>query len=72
MRIEDLPAAPGGFVARVSDTVTVVDRRPGHGENSSTANTVFASALVVLLGGEKALQKPPMQGRLSPTMLLSR
>ena len=47
MRMDDLSAPSGRFVARVSAAVTTVARRPGLGVILPDADTAFASAFAV-------------------------
>ena len=47
MRIDDLSAASGRFVARVTAAVIADDRRPGRGGAFPAAGTAFASVFTV-------------------------
>ena len=51
MRIDDLSAPSGRFVARVTAAVTTDDCRPGRGDNFPAADTAFASVFTVPSGG---------------------
>ena len=72
MRIDDVSAPSGRFIARVPATVTTVDCRPGRGEIFSAADTTLASLLPCPLREARSLQKPSLQRRLSLSMLLPR
>ena len=72
MRIDDLSAPLGRFVAGVSASIATVDRRPGLRVFSPTVNAAFASVFVAPSGATWALPKTPLQRRLSPSALLSR
>ena len=47
MRVDDLSALSGRFVARVTAAVTTDDCRPGRGEISPAADTAFSSVFAV-------------------------
>ena len=72
MRIDDLSAPSGRFVARVSAAVTAANRRPGRGEFFLTPAPLSLRFLPCLLRVARARQKPPLPRRLSPSMLLPR
>lgn len=57
MRIDNLPAPLGRFVARVSSSVTTVDRRPGHHAIFPTADPGFAS-VYASRGGAGSAEAP--------------
>ena len=59
MRIDDLSALSGRFVARVSASVATVDRRPGLRVLSPAANAAFASVFVVPPGGDQGSAEAP-------------
>ena len=59
MKIDDLSAPLGRFVARLSTFVVTVDRRPGLRVFSTTANPAFASAFVVPSGGDQGSADAP-------------
>ena len=59
MRIDDLSAPSGRFVARASASVATVDRRPGLRVFSPAANTAFASVFVVPSGGDQGSAEAP-------------
>ena len=59
MRIDDLSAHSGRFVARVTAAITVDDCRPGRGEHFSAADTAFASVFAVPSGGGTGSAEAP-------------
>ena len=59
MRIDDLSAPSGRFVARVTATVTTDDCRPGRGDIFPAADTAFASVFAVPSGGGTGLADAP-------------
>ena len=59
MRIDDLSAPSGRFVARVTAAVTNDDCHPGHGEKFTAACTVFVSVFVVPSGGGTGSAEAP-------------
>ena len=72
VRIDDLCAPSGRFVARVTAAVTTEDRRPGREEFFPAADTAFASVFAYPLRAARARQKNPLPQLVSPSMLLPR
>ena len=70
MRINDLSAPSGRFIARVTAAVTTDDCRPGRRDNFPAADTDFDSFFLYPPGAARARQKPPLPRRVSPSMLL--
>lgn len=71
MRLDDLPAPSGKFVARVSaPPVITTDRRPGRGTIFPAVDTVFVSVLPYFPRAAWASQKPPLLLQMSPCLLL--
>ena len=70
MKIDDLSAPSGRFVARVSVAVTTADRRPGRRYFFPAANTAFISVFVVPSESGTGSAKAPLPRRLPPSMLL--
>ena len=59
MRIDNLCALSGSFVARVSAAVTTVDPRPGRGDFVPAVDTAFASIFAVPSeGGTVSVEAP--------------
>ena len=69
MRIDDLSALSGSFVARVSASVTAVDRCPGRGRVLLAAGNDFASVSAVPPSSARAPQNPRLPRRPSPSRL---
>ena len=59
MRIDNLSAPSGGFVARVSVAVTTVDRRPGRRAIFPAADIAFASVFAVPSEGGTGSSEDP-------------
>ena len=70
MRIDDLSAPSGRFVARVSSSVTTVDRCPGRRRALPTADNVFSSVSPYPPRSARAPQKPLLPRRPSPCRIL--
>ena len=61
MRIDDLSAPSGGFVAHVTATVTTDDCRSGRGEHSLPPTLLSLRLLQYPPGAVRARQKPPLR-----------
>ena len=72
MRIDDPFAFRGRFVARVTAAVTTDDCRPGRGEFFLPPTVLSLRFLPYPPGVARARQKPMLQRRVSPSMLLPR
>ena len=72
MRIDDLSAPSGRFVARVSASVTTADRCPGHGRTLSVADNDSLRSSPYPSRSARAPQKPLLPRRTSPSRLLQR
>ena len=64
MRIDDLSALLGRFVALASASVTTVERRPGLRAFSPVADAAFASVSVVPPGGDQGSAESPAAGMI--------
>lgn len=71
MGLDDLFFPSGSFVARVSTSVTIVDRRPGRREILPIVNTVSRRFFPCFPMAAKTLQKPSLPRQLLPNMVLS-
>ena len=60
MRIDELSAPSGRFVARITAAVTIVDRRPGRGEILTTADTAFVPVFAVPSEGDMGSAEGPL------------
>ena len=72
MRIDDLSAPPGRFVARVSASVTTVDRRPGRGRTLPAADNDLIRSSPYPPRSARAPQNPLPPRQPSPSRLLQR
>ena len=72
MRIDDLSAPSGRFVARVSASVTTVDRCPGRGRTLSAADNDSLRSSPYPPRPARAPQKPLLPRRPLPSRLLQR
>ena len=70
MKIDDLSAPSGKFVARVSASVTTVDRCPGRGRNLPAADNDSLRSSPYPPRSARAPQKPLLPRRPSPSRLL--
>ena len=70
VKINDLSAPSGRFVARVSATVTTTDRRPGRGDFFLLSTPFSLRFLPYPVRAARARQEPPLPRRLSPSMLI--
>ena len=70
MRIDDLSAPSGRFIARVSASVTTVDRCPGRGRNFPAADNDSLRSSPYPPRSARAPQKPLLPRRPSPSRLL--
>ena len=71
-RIDHLFHPSGRFVARVTAAVTTDDCRPGRGDIFLPPTLLSLRFLPYPPGAARARQKPPLQRRVSPSMLLPR
>ena len=72
MRIDDLSAPSGRFVARVSASVTTVDHCPGWGQALPAADNDSLRSLPYPQRSARAPQTPLLPRRPSPSRLLQR
>ena len=72
MRIDDLSAPSGRFVARVSASVTTVDRCPGRGRTLPAADNDSLLSWPYPPRSARAPQKPLLPRRPSPSRLLQK
>ena len=70
MRIDDLSAPSGSFVARRSVSVATVDRCPGRGKIVPAAGNAFGSVLPYPPRSARAPQKPRLLRRPLPSRLI--
>ena len=70
MRIDDLSAPSGRFIARVPASVTTVDRCPGRGRNFPAADNDSLRSSPYPPRSARAPQKPLLPRRPSPSRLL--